>query len=384
MPGPGAIPVELPEDVRSQLSVLVRSPTAPAGLSRRARIALLADEGVSSSEIARRVGVDPKTVRLWRARVAEDPSLDALLDRPRSGRPPVIRPEVRAKVISLACDRPKDCKVPFRQLWTRGSLSDAVAEATGVRLSVAEIGRILVARELRPHRVRPWLHCQDPLFDQKIRPICDLYVAPPDDVTVLCVDEKRLFARKRPRELQPAAPGRAARAEFEYSRHGSSVLLAAFDIKTGRVIAECRDRRTGDDLVAFMEKVAAMVPGKVVVIWDNLNVHYDGKSRRWTRFNARHDGRFDFVYTPKHASWTNQIEIWFSILHRRVLLHGSFGSVVLVNAEVLAFTRHWNTNEAHGFHWTFRGTTKPQGRGFTRARTRHRALDRRRTPAEAA
>lgn len=378
MPGPPATKVVVPSNLQAELQALSNRQTAPAALVRRATIVLLAVDGLANAEIARRISSDEKTVRRWRERFASMPKLDSLLDRPRSGRPPVICPTVRAKVISLACDRPPKSKVPFRLIWTRRSLGDAVEQATGIRLSVSEIGRILSARELRPHRVRPWLHCQDPAFDKKIGPICRVYLQPPEDTTVLCIDEKRLFAHKRPAELQPARPGEPGHVEFEYSRHGSSVLLAAFDIKTGKVFGDCRPRRTGADLVEYLELVAAQVDGKVIVIWDNLNVHYDGADQRWTRFNERHGGRFEFVYTPKHASWTNQVEIWFSILHRRVLKYGSFPSDEAVNEEVLGFIQHWNAEEAHPFKWSFRGTTKPNERGFIRnhGRTEDRVLGR--------
>ena len=386
MPGPAPTPVFLSATLRVDLAALAGSRTSSFAQVRRARIALLAADGVSNARIGRQVGADAKTVRLWRERMAAAPALTSLEDRRRSGRPPTIPAEVRAKAISLACDRPVKSKAPFRLVWTRRSLSDALARDTGVRLSVSEIGRILSARELGPHRVRPWLHCQDPAFDDKIGPICRLYIEPPDDTTVLCVDEKRLFAHKRPAELVPARPGEPGHVEFEYSRHGSSVLLAAFDIRSGKVFGDCRKRRTGADLVEFMELVAASHSGKVCVIWDNLNVHCDGADRRWARFNERHGGRFEFEYTPKHASWTNQVEIWFSILHRRVLRHGSFGSVDTVNSEVLGFIGHWNDCEAHPFRWKFRGTTKPGQRGFVRhrARTPRRPLDPPRTSEQAA
>ena len=132
--------------------------------------------------------------------------------------------------------------------------------------------------------------------------------------------------------------------------------MATFDIATGTVFGHCNPTRTGPDLVEFMEKVAARYPGPVVVIWDNLNVHYDGKDGRWAEFNSRHDDRFTFVYTPKHASWVNQVEIWFSILERRVLRNGTFGSVDAVVDRTLGYIDHWNEHEVHPFNWTFRGT----------------------------
>ena len=386
MPGPTATQLTLTPEMRASLNDLLARRSTGAGLLQRAGIVLLSADGISNAEIGRRLGTTTKTAARWRDRFAEQPALKTLKDRHRSGRPAQVPPETRAKLISLACERPEKDKTPFRVVWTRRALQEALLSATGIKLSVSEIGRILGAEELRPHLVRMWLHSQDPDFDAKVGRVCDLYVNPPSDATVVCIDEKRLFARTRPFGLQPAQPGKPGRVDFEYKRHGSSVLLAAFNTQTGEVIGDCRPQRKGSDLVEFMEQVADRIPGRVVVIWDNLNVHYDGKDRRWTDFNQRHGGRFEFVYTPKHASWTNQVEIWFSILHRRVLQHASFATVDAVNAETLGFIDHWNTHEAHPFRWTFRGTTKRHHRGFERrdARTPDRPLDRSRARSAAA
>lgn len=126
-----------------------------------------------------------------------------------------------------------------------------------------------------------------------------------------------------------------------------------------------------------MEAVARRVPGPVVVIWDQLNVHTDGPSKRWTEFNARHGGRFTFVHTPKHASWLNQVECWFSILERRLLRHGSFPDVDAVNARVEGFIGHWNEHEAHPFNWTFRGSFGPRNCEASHVRVRPRGDGRR-------
>jgi transposase len=156
-------------------------------------------------------------------------------------------------------------------------------------------------------------------------------------------------------------------AEFEYDRHGVQQLLAAFDICTGHVLARVVPQRTAEATVAFLEEVARHYPTQpVYVVWDNLNTHRDSKSSsRWADFNARHDGRFHFVFTPKHASWLNQVEIWFSILHRRVLRAASFDSRERQKSEVEAF--YWNQVECHPFRWTWRVTPK-QTRPTVRAR----------------
>jgi transposase len=157
----------------------------------------------------------------------------------------------------------------------------------------------------------------------------------------------------------PPEPGRDGRFEFEYRRRGTRNLLAVFDPQTGEVFGRCTRRRTADDLVGFMDAVATRYcDEEVYVIWDNLNIHH---GPRWEEFNERHGGRFHFVYTPIHASWVNQIEIWLGILHRRVLQHGSFSSAAELVRRVHGFIRHWNRCEAHPFHWTFRGTRSSMG-----------------------
>ncbi len=310
-----------------------------------------------NAEIARRLGVSDDTVRVWRRRWDGDAGLKSLDDKHRTGRPATVKASTRAKLVSIACERPdENDRRPFRDVWSYASLQKELERQTGVLLSVSEIGRILRQEEIRPHRVRMWLHSQDPDFGPKIDVICELYTNPLPEQTVLCVDEKRLFAHRRSSALQPAAKGKMGRYEFVYSRHGSSVMMTAFNIGNGEVLAHCNETRTGDDLVVFMEKVAAQYAGPVTIIWDNLNVHSDGKDKRWTEFNERHGGRFNFVYTPKHASWTNQVEIWFSILERRIMKHGSFKDVPDVVESALGFVRYWNTFEMHPFNWTFRGT----------------------------
>ena len=377
MPGPAAVPVVVPEYLRGKLKKLATSRTAPLREVQRAQIVTLAAAGWSNGRIAERVGVTDRLVRRWRGRFAADPRMQTLRDLRRAGRPPEVPLAIRARLISLACERVDDDKTPFRVLWSYEALQTVLVADTGVRLSISEIGRILRNAEIRPHRVRMWLNSQDSEFVEKCRVVCGFYVDPPPDVTVLCVDEKRLFAHEHKPDLKP--PGRHAttRRDCDWARNGSSTLLAAFNTATGEVYAECRDRRGHDDLVAYMDAVAERTPGNVVVIWDNLNVHYDGASKRWTEFNKRHGGRFTFVYTPKHASWLNQVECWFSIVERRVLRHASFPDVATVNARVTGFVEHWNEHEAHPFNWTFRGSFEPRDREEPHVRIRSRGDGRR-------
>ena len=133
-------------------------------------------------------------------------------------------------------------------------------------------------------------------------------------------------------------------------------LLGACDVRTGRVLGSVVKKRSVGAVHNFLEVVARTFPERrVFVIWDNLNIHHDGSERRWTEFSRHHGGRFHFVYTPLHASWVNQIEVWFSILQRRLLRYGSFDSVADLREQVLAFIRYWNRFEAHPFNWKFAG-----------------------------
>jgi transposase len=256
--------------------------------------------------------------------------------------------------VQLACERPDENVTAFRDVWTHQALSDALKFATGVQLSVSEVGRILRFEKLRPHRVRQWLHSPDPQFMEKAEAVCALYLDGPAEGVVICVDEKPLMIRS---QKYPTHVGRngSVRREYEYTRHGTAALLAAFDVGSGQVVGTVEPNRKADTLVAFMEQLAVQYPsGKVTIVWDNLNIHYDGPSQRWVEFNTRHGGRFSFVYTPIHASWLNQIEVWFSILERRVLRYGDFDSFEAIAARVAGFIELWNRVEGHPFRWTWR------------------------------
>jgi transposase len=346
---------------------------------------------VSTAAVARRTGLDERNVRKWKSRFAAAPRLETLDDAPRSGRPPMVSLETRVAVIRIACERPdvgkeekrerrkkrkqqtmgkttdagtaeaqkKQRPKRFRDLWTHQSLADEVARQTGTTISKSEIGRILGFHGLRPHRVTQWLTSSDKDFDTKAARVCSVYLDTPADEVVISVDEKpiQILARLYP---DLVAKDASILRDFEYIRNGKRVLLAAFDTRTGKVIAELVPRRTGEVFVAFMQRVADAYPGKTInVVWDNLNTHFDGKDGRWTKFNERNGGRFRFVYTPIHASWLNQVEIWFSILQRRVIRYGDFENAAMLAERVLGFAGVWNEVEGHPFKWTWR-SDRPQ------------------------
>jgi transposase len=358
VPGPHVARLKLHARLRRKLEAIVRSRRASSGRVQRARIVLLAARGWSNAAIARACQCVENTVRKWRNRFAARPKLRTLKDDMRTGRPPTIPMFVRLELVKLACDRPAECKLPFREVWTLDSLREALRRVTRFVVSRTEIRRILADEEIRPHHVRLWLHSPDPDFRKKVRSICDVYLAQPaPGDTVLCVDEKtgmQALEHKHPFKLPIRR--QAGRREFEYIRHGTKTLFAAFNPHSGHLFGECSERRKAVDLMRFMERVAEQYPtGNVTIVWDNLNIHHGSA---WEAFNLRHGNRFRFLYTPLHASWVNQVEIWFSVLARRVLKHGSFRTLDELVRAVDGFVAHWNAHEAHPFRWVFRGRFK--------------------------
>ena len=347
--------LKIPAPVRRELEALVRSPRAPASLVMRAKIVLLAGAGCSNAQIARRLDCNEITVRKWRQRFRERKKFSTLQDVRRTGRPARIPMWVRLELLKIACDQPEKRKVPFQKLWTLRSIQKALLDATGWMLSKSEVRRILVAHDIRPHRVRMWLHSPDPDFRPKVKAICALYLSTPaPGDNVVCIDEKTgMQALEHKHPFKPPIACCPARREFEYIRHGTRTLFAAFNPHTGEVFGQCSVRRKADDLLRFMEALARHYPtGNITVIWDNLNIHH---GKRWEKFNESHGGRFRFVYTPLHASWVNQVEIWFGVLHRNVLKHNSFRTARELVEAVDGYVAYWNEHEAHPFRWKFRG-----------------------------
>lgn len=353
--GRPSIQVVLKGEQRFELRRRVRAATSTQREVFRARIILACEGGGSSKEVAARCGAHPSSVDRWRGRFLRQ-GFEGLDDRPRPGPRPKYGPVSRLEVIALACE-----PVVVSDGRTRRTLEDLRLEVLdrGIAptMSWSTIQRILAQVDLRPHLIRGWVHSPDPCFRERVTEITDLYLNPPKGSVVLCIDEKTgMQAIERRFPDRPPIPGRPRRREFEYVRHGTQSLFCSFEVHTGRVIGQCGPTRTGADLRRFMARIARAYPkGPIHVIWDNLNIHYDGRDKRWTHFNRRHQNRFVFHYTPKHASWVNQVELFFSILQRECLRQGSFVSQLDLKAAVLAFLAFWNRKRARPFRWTFRG-----------------------------
>lgn len=343
--------VKLSRKDREALEALVRQGKAAQRDVVRAKIALMADEGQTTAAIAASLQLSLPSVSKWRSRVATQ-GISGLQEIRRPGRPRRIADVQRLQLLALACE---PAEAQGRATPTLDELRErAVQRGVVQHVSRSHLQRILQAGDVRPHRVRQWLHSPDPQFREKVNAICELYRQAPKGSVVLSIDEKTgIQAIERKHADRPPRPGRARRREFEYIRHGTQALTAALDVHSGRVLGRCTDRRTQDDLLAFMQDVASAYPkGTVHVIWDNLNTHR--AQQVWEDFNARHGGRFIFHFTPLHASWVNQIELLFGIYSRRVLRHASHTSTEHLRQRTEAFIDGRNITPKP-FKWTFAG-----------------------------
>ena len=254
-----AEPVVLRDQERATLEGWVRSSTTEQRLVERARIVLLAAEGLSNEEIGRRLGVVRQTAGKWRSRFREG-RLDGLADAPRPGRPVVYSHDDRLRIIRAVTEEPPD---PGSQ-WTVRGVAEALADEVGI--SASQVWRILVDLDLKPWQTRSWLTSHDPDFWEKAADVCGLYLNPPDNGLVLSVDEKTgMQATSRVNPTKPAQPGLVERKEFEYRRHGTAALFAALDVHTGEVMWETKERNRSVDFIDFLEHIDAATPSELTV-----------------------------------------------------------------------------------------------------------------------
>jgi len=316
---------------------LVRAPSTPQGLALRGRIVLAAAEGRSNQQIASALGLPQVTVGKWRRSFAQR-GLEGLQDAPRSGRPIKHGREVWHRVQSRACQQPE-----FQGRWSVRTL------AREVGLPRSTVHEMLVASGLQPHRLRTFTFSPDPDFEAKLLDIVGLYLDPPENALVLCVDEKTgIQALDRTQPLLPLRAQRPRSWTSEYVRHGTQALLAALEIATGQVLAHVKQRRTSVNFLRFLGDVVAAFPAREMhVILDNLNIHKNAAARRWLR---RHP-HVHFHHTPTHASWVNLIECFFSILGKQGLSHSVHRSRRELQDFLVQFIAHYN-QDCSPFTWT--------------------------------
>jgi transposase len=332
-----AMPLGLRDGDRERLMSLIRSSAVRAGLAQRARIVLLAADGVSHTEIAELAGVSRPTVISWRQRY-ERSGLRGLEDQPRSGRPRQIDHD---RIISATL-RPPPPSLGVTH-WSSRLLAS--------RLKVANT---TVARAWRDYGVQPWRaqtfkFSTDPELVAKVTDVVGLYLAPPENAVVLCVDEKsQIQALDRTAPMLPMQPGLPERRTHDYVRHGTTTLFAALEIATGKITGRCQPRHRHQEFLRFLKQVARAYPGvELHLVMDNYAAHKRIEIRDWLAANPRVHVHF----TPTSASWMNLVEVWFGIIQRQAIHRGTFGSVTDLTGAIRAFIDGWN-DRAHPFVWT--------------------------------
>lgn len=333
------VPVVLSEEQQQQLQSWATSRSLPHGLVTRARIVLLAAEGLTNQAIAEKVGLSKPMVGKWRQRYLEH-GLAGLHDEMRPGRPRSVSDEEIAELIYKTLQsKPKGATH-----WTVRSM----AEHT--QISRPTVHRIWRAFGLQPHRQRHFKLSTDPFFVEKVRDIVGLYLNPPDKAMVLCVDEKsQIQALDRTQPSLPMGLGYVEGVTHDYVRHGTTTLFAALNIATGQVLSACKKRHRHQEYLAFLKRVDACVPAdlEVHLVVDNYATHKHSAVKRWLAARPRYHVHF----TPTYASWLNQVEIWFNLITQRAIRRGTFKSVKELVARIEQFVQQYNSR-CRPFVWT--------------------------------
>jgi hypothetical protein len=321
-------------------------------------------------------GGDASRTNAWRA----CPTSLALADRG------LFPPEDRHKVIVLATTKPAEIGTPVSH-WSLADLATRIVNDAHYRnMSRSTVQRILAEAELKPHKVRSWMHSDDPDFEKLALNICRLYLKAPllyqKGELIVCTDEKTgIQALERKHPGKPTGPGLIELRESEYIRHGTRCLLATFVVPTGRVYGDVTARRTNQDFRRHIRHSVEWLEGhygqavKFHWVMDNLNTHWSLKvCQLFAQLNGvpfeakklkRGAQRREFLtdpsykhvihYTPKHGSWLNQVELFFSVLQRRLIRRGNFLSKADLTRKILEYIDYYNAYKAHPYDWTYTG-----------------------------
>src|SRR3954452_25065760 len=331
----------LREGDRDELERLTRSSTVPAGMAGRARIVLLAAAANPNHRIAETVGMSRPTVNKWRSRYAER-GLDGLSDDPRPG--PARTVDQRKIISETLTPPPKSLGVTH---WSS-------------RLLASRLGgsHVTIAQAWKQFGVKPWKaetfkFSTDPELVAKVTDVVGLYLAPPENAVVLCVDEKsQIQALNRTQKVLPLQPDHNEQRTHDYVRHGTTTLFAALEVATGKVTGLCKQRHRHQEFVAFLTHVDRAYPDRgdgtdLHLVMDNYATHKRVEVRDWLAAIPR----IHVHFTPTSGSWLNLVEVWFGLIERQAIRRGTFTSVRDLMIKIRAFINGWNQRK-HPFIWT--------------------------------
>jgi transposase len=335
----------LTTDERTALLSLTRSHTAAAADVKRARLIMMLDEGLSWSVIAERLPCGPDYISRWKRRFEEE-RVAGLYGRHRGSEPGEDAAEIEARVLAWTQKGPSDGSTH----WSTRKLAKTLG------ISHMMVARIWTRHGLKPHRLARYMASDDPDFETKAADVIGLYLNPPAHAAVFCVDEKTAIqALDRLDPVLPLSPGRLERHGFEYFRHGTLSLYAAFNTRTGEVLGKTAARHTSAEFVAFLTDICAQQPKRkeIHVICDNLSAH---KTKHVQAFLAEHRN-VHLHYTPTYSSWLNQVELWFAKIERDVIARGVFTSVTDLKRKLMRYIHQYN-KAPRPVKWVHRDPTR--------------------------
>src|SRR5271156_6602014 len=368
------IDVSMGPDDLALLETLARSRTEPSSRVERARILLAYRSDPSSTAVGAQIGVTHHTVQRCLRRALRLGVLAALDDSPRPGKAPQITPEAKAWLVSLACQKAKALGYPH-ELWTTRLLAGHVREHAAVaghpclqNVVQGTVCKILARHDIKPHKVRYYLERRDEAFETKMAEVLCVYREVAvlrasqtlgTEVAIISYDEKPgIQAIDNTAPDLPPQPGShpSFARDHEYKRHGTLSLLAGIDLLTGKVHASIEDRHRSREFVGFLKRLDAAYPADtaIKVILDNHSAHVSKETNKWLA--EQRDGRFTFVFTPKHGSWLNLVEGFFSKMARSVLRRIRVVSKAELRQRILAYLNELN-REPVVHTWSYRITT---------------------------
>lgn len=326
---------------RQKLVLLATRPKTTQRDALRARIILRAADGEQNVSIARNLGISNQTVGKWRQRFAAD-RLGGLVDAPRPGQPRTISDQKVEEVVTKTLES----KPAARTHWSTRSL----AKESGI--SADSVRRIWKAFGLKPHLVKSFKLSTDPMFVEKVRDIVGLYLSPPENAIVLCVDEKsQTQALERSQPILPLRPGIPEAQTHDYIRHGTTSLFASLNILTGEVIGRCHARHRHQEFLKFLNTIEREFPEQegveIHIVMDNYGTHKVDKVTQWLAKRPR----FQIHFTPTGSSWINQIERWFAKITEECIRRGSFRSIKELEQAIAEYIAA-NNETPKPFVWT--------------------------------
>jgi transposase len=338
-----AQPITATESERLELLTMRRSLKIERRYSQRAEVILLSLEGKTLDAIIAETGMSKPGVNKWRQRFRES-GVEGLKDAPRSGKPAIITAEQKATVIQKACEKPEGGYTNWSQR--------RIAQSVGI--SQTRVHRILKAADLKPHKIEYWCgKSPDPEFESKMVNIVGLYMNPPENAIVICVDEKtQIQALDRSQPVLPLKEKAPKRMTATYKRNGTVALIAALAVHSGEITARTMASNNAENFLSFLKKLDRTYRNKTLhIIVDNLSIHKDKSVKEWLEGKRK----VKLHFTPTYASWLNQIEIWFNILSKDVLKGGVWKSTAQLTSQMLDYIKTYNQTRAKPFAWTYTG-----------------------------